>query len=126
MPDCAVPNQYASTSSLLTPAPVNASPLASMMRSSSPLSQCSANRVQPIATMATRSRMPLLLIRFWLHDRPCLPEVVGDAIGGEQPAEGHLHPHADGHVAGIDIGQLDRQPLAVVEVNDREDHGWAR
>src|SRR3954454_5378126 len=97
-----------------------------MMRSSSPLSQCSAKRVHPIATMATRSRMPLLLIggcsSGLLHDRPGLPEVVGDAAGGEQPANPPPPPKADGHVRGVDIGQLDRQPLAVVEVDDREDH----
>ena len=39
---------------------VNASPVASRSRSSRPLSQCSAKRVHPIPTMATRSLIPWL------------------------------------------------------------------
>src|SRR5580700_4948243 len=56
---------------------------------------------------------------------PGLPEVVGNAVGGEQPPKRHLDPHADPHVGRLDVGELDRQPLAVIEVDDREHHGRA-
>src|SRR4051812_2923837 len=107
MPLWAVPSQYASTSSLVMPAPANASFDASSARSSTPLSQCSLNGVQPIATMATRSLIPWLAMsglrllvdrgggRRGAH-RAALPEVVVDPVAGEQPAEGHLDAVADG------------------------------
>src|SRR3954470_23827979 len=118
MPLWAVPSQYASTSSLVMPAPANASLDASSARSSTPVSQCSLNGVQPIPTMATRSLIPWLAMsglrllvglgggRRGAHG-PTLPEVVVDAVAGEQPAERHLHPVADGDVGGVDIGELD-------------------
>ena len=43
-----------------------------------------------------------------------------------QATEGHLDPHADLDAVGIDVGQLERQPAATVEVDDREHHRWAR
>src|SRR3954471_2377672 len=98
------------------PAPAKASLDASSARSSTPLSQCSLNGVQPIPTMATRSLMPWLamsgLLRLGLgggrgSDRAALPEVVVDAVGREQPAEGHLDAVADAHRRGVDVGQLD-------------------
>ena len=55
-----------------------------------------------------------------------LPEVVVDPVGGEQPAERHLHPVADLHVVGVDVGELDREAAAAVEVDDREDDRRAR
>jgi hypothetical protein len=58
MPVCAVPSQYASTSCFDTPVVLNSSLVASMIRSSADLSQCSANLVQPMPTIATRSLMP--------------------------------------------------------------------
>ena len=84
-----------------------------------PLSQCSAKRVQPMPTMATRSLIPWLPISASTAE-PRLPEVVVDAVGGEQPAERHLDPGADAHLVGVDVGELDRQPAAAVEVDDRE------
>src|SRR4051812_18167764 len=95
------------------PADANVSLVASINRSSTPLSQCSLKGVQPIPTMATLSLMPCELMR-----RPCslvvpeglgLPEVVLDAVGSVQSAEGQLDPLADGHVGGVAVGQLDRQ-----------------
>src|ERR671912_1911941 len=111
MPDCAVPSQKASTSALPMPADANASPVASRSRSSMPLSQCSAKRVQPIPTIATRSRMPCDPMSALLPgpERPGLPEVVVDPLGGEQPPEGHLDPVAEAHAGGLDVRELDRQ-----------------
>jgi hypothetical protein len=57
-PEPIVPSQNASTSSSATPAEVSASVDASMSRSSVDLSQCSANGVHPMPTMATLSRIP--------------------------------------------------------------------
>src|SRR5690606_37775407 len=96
------------------PAEAKASPVTWSSSSSTPLSQCSANRVQPMPTMATRSRMPCEPMsappcrrRAGGADRSGLPEVVVDAVGGEEPAERHLHPAADGDVLDVDVGQLD-------------------
>src|SRR4051812_44592331 len=98
-----VPSQKASTSARGMPEVVQASVTASTRRSSGPLSQCSPKGVQPIPTMATRSRIPLLAIRSDLRsDRLGFPEVVVDALGGEQPPERHLHPLADGHGGRVD------------------------
>ncbi len=58
IPLCAVPNQYASTVSLSTPAASNACALASMIRSSRPASNRSPNAVHPIPTIATLSLIP--------------------------------------------------------------------
>ena len=60
MPDVMVPSQKASTSWIDMPAEAAASVDDSIMRSSTPLSHSSPNRVQPIPMMATWSRMPLL------------------------------------------------------------------
>ena len=53
------------------------------------LSQCSPNGVQPMPTIATRSRMPLLAMSSLLvvhapRSGPGLPEVVVDAAGGDR------------------------------------------
>ena len=61
-PEPIVPSQNASMSSSVTPADSIVSFAASVSRSSTPLSQRSPNGVQPIPTMATWSRMPLLLM----------------------------------------------------------------
>jgi hypothetical protein len=59
MADCAVPSQKASTSaSAGAPSALVAWATASRARSSKPWSQRSPKEVQPIATMATWSRMP--------------------------------------------------------------------
>src|SRR5258708_3746566 len=140
MPDCAGPTQNASTSSFLMPALSRAWSAASMRGSSAPLCQCSVKRVQPMPMMATLSLMPreltaspLLACRLldgrrrWAGPpapaprrpsarrqcspyRPRFPEVVGDAIGRRQPAERHLHLLTDPDLAGVDVGELDRQP----------------
>src|SRR5207302_8902383 len=104
----------------------NASLEASTMRSSAPLSKRSPNWVHPMPTMATRSLMPLLAIaapQYWSG----LPEIVVNAVGGEQPAERHLHPIAHGEVLHDGVGQLDGQAPATVEVDDGEhDRGAGR
>ena len=66
-PDAIVPSQNASMSFSATPADAIVSVAASVSRSSTPLSQRSPNGVHPIPTIATRSRMPLLLISSLLH-----------------------------------------------------------
>src|SRR5690349_9416325 len=111
-----------------------------MSRSSRPLSQCSLNGVHPMPTMATLSLMPwelmgsTSLLRCGSRgggssgsaDRLGLPEVVGDAVGAVEAAEGHLDAPADGDVGGVDVGELDRQAAAAVEVDDRKHDGRAR
>src|SRR2546423_4402216 len=104
---------------LSTPAEANASLEASTMRSSAPLSKRSPNWVHPMPTMATRSLMPLLAIAAPQY-RSGLPEVVVDAVGGEQTAERHLHSSADRQVVDLGVGELDGHPTATVEVDHRE------
>ena len=57
--------------------------------------------------------------------RARLPEVVVDAVGAEEPPEGHLDPAAGPDLLGVDVGQLDREAAAAVEVDDGEDDGRA-
>src|SRR5260370_12083955 len=95
IPDCTVPSQYASTSCLVTPADPNASAVAASSSSSTPLSQCSANRVQPMPPMATPSLIPCgptsavpLCVPFRAVRVPHptgLPEIITDAVRPEQP-----------------------------------------
>ena len=65
-----------------------ASRAASTSNSFAPRSQCSPKRVQPIPTMATRSRIPLLAMGVRspsdsiLPPRACLPEIIPHAISG--------------------------------------------
>src|SRR5581483_8311753 len=42
------------------------------------------------------------------------------------PTERHLHPLADRDLVGVEVGELDREPAAAVEVDDREDDRRAR
>src|SRR5207248_11448810 len=95
------------------------------MRSSAPLSKRSPNWVQPMPTMATRSLMPLLAIAAPQY-RSGLPEVVVDAVGGEQTAERHLHSSADRQVVDLGVGELDGHTTATVEVDDGEHDRRAR
>src|SRR3954470_6246551 len=104
------------------PAEAYAAFAASTSRSSRPLSQCSTKFVQPMPTIATRSLMPWLPIAH----QPSLPEVVDDAVGGVQPAEGHLYSLADLDLARVGIGELDGQATTAVEVDHREHHRRAR
>src|SRR2546422_2738040 len=120
-PENSVPSQKASTSRSSMPAEVSASPVASTSRSLAPLSQCSPNGVQPIPTIATRSRMPLLAMQ-WSR----FPEVVVDAAGGDDAAEGHGHAVADLDGLGIDVGHLGLEPAAALEVEHRDDHRRGR
>src|SRR5438105_14006080 len=98
MPEPIVPSQNASTSSSLTPAEPSASFVESTSSSSTPLSQCSPKGVQPMPTIATRSRIPceamrstaFLLRAFGATYRSCFPEVIVHAVGGEQAPERHL------------------------------------
>src|SRR5918993_1836933 len=110
------------------PADANASPVASRSRSSMPLSQCSAKWVQPIPTIATRSRMPCDAMSALLPrpERPGLPEVVVDPFGGEQSPERHLDPVADAHAGGLDVRELDPQAAAPPETLDGDDDGRRR
>src|SRR4029077_10005760 len=109
-------SQKASTASLSMPAEANVSPAACTMRSSALRVQCSPNGVHPMPTMATRSLMPCEpisppspagLYSSARPQRPGFPEVVVDAVGGEQLAERHLHPVANGHLVGRHVGELD-------------------
>src|SRR3954451_22084630 len=95
LPELSVPSQNASTSSLVIDG-VEAKhcSVASTRRSSAERSQRSPKAVQPMPTMATLSRMPLLA------NGSHLPEVVVHAAGGVQPAERQLQPRADLDVAG--------------------------
>src|SRR5713226_6351812 len=96
------------------------------------MSQCSANRVQPMPTIATRSLIPCEAMSALPSgipsrgaggpDWPGLPEVVVDAVGREQAAEGHLDPATDLDLPLVHVSQLDRQPSAAVEVHHRENH----
>src|SRR2546423_11391978 len=110
---------------LSTPAEANASLEASTMRSSAPLSKRSPNWVHPIPTMATRSLMPLLAIAAPQYGS-CLPEVVVNAVGGEETPERHLHPIAHGEILHPGVGELDGEPTPAVEVNDSEHDRRAR
>src|SRR5262245_61191429 len=53
---------------------------------------------------------------------PRLPEVVVDALRGEEPPERHLQVVADGDVLRLDVGQLTREPAAALVVDERRDH----
>src|SRR5215470_2745602 len=101
------------------PADAVASLAASTSRSLTPLSQCSANGVQPMPTIATRSRIPLLAIvcllrgpsshrasRFLAANGAGFPEVIMDAVGGVEAAKRHLDPLPDGDAFRIDVGHL--------------------
>src|SRR5438128_6974354 len=110
-----VPSQKASTSSMPTPAELRASVVESTRSSSVPLSQCSPNGVQPIPTIATRSRIPLDAIasRSLLDGRRLragLPEIVVHVAGGERAPERHLHSISHLHLRGVGVGQLALQP----------------
>src|SRR4051794_25986947 len=100
--------------------PVKHSPTASTSKSSVERSQCSPKVVHPIATTATRSRIPLLAIGF-LH-QASLPEVVVHATRGVHTAEGQPDPAADGHLVGFRVGQLQQAASAPVEIHHRVDH----
>src|SRR5262245_33655327 len=144
-PDASVPrlpSQNASIWSMARPAEASASCEASSARSPTPLSQCSPNWVQPMPTIATRSRIPLLdmscllALRFYGRGRYAwrararrlsaqrsrLPEVVVDAVGGVQTAERHLDAVADLDRLRIDVGELTREAAALIEVEHRHHH----
>src|SRR5258705_9101590 len=114
-------------------AEATASVAASTSRSPTLLSQRSPNCVQPIPTIATRSRIPLLaMISSFegqgpatedpdtplksrapgrssarpLRCRSGLPEIVVHAVGGVELAERHLDPIADLDGLRIDVGHL--------------------
>src|SRR5947209_9206747 len=89
------------------------------MRSSAPLTKRSPNWVHPMPTMATRSLIPLLAIAAPQYGSG-LPKIVVDAVGGEQPAERHLHPITHGELVDGGVGELDGQAPATVEVDDCE------
>ena len=95
--------------SMATPAEPTHSTAASVSRSLIPLSQSSPKGVHPMPTMATRSRIPVLvmsavlLLRLpscgaasavALGQRPRLPEVIVYTLGAVEAPEGHLHPGA--------------------------------
>src|SRR3954470_21386851 len=95
--------------------PAKHSSVASTSRSSVDRSQCSPNGVQPMPTIATLSRIPLLAT--W----PRLPEVVVNALGGVKPPEGHRYPGPDVDLVGRGVGHLHRRAAAAVEVDDDVD-----
>src|ERR1700722_639057 len=61
-PEPNVPSQKASMASMVTPAEPTHSTTASVRRSLTPLSHSSPKGVHPMPTMATRSRIPVLLM----------------------------------------------------------------
>src|ERR1700758_3909883 len=89
------------------------SAVASSSRSSTELSHRSPNRVQPIATTATLSAMP------WLVIEACLPEVVVDRAGGEQPSECEVHPRAHRETVWFSVGDLEGAAAAAVDIDHR-------
>src|SRR5277367_2676204 len=110
-----VPSQKASMSASSRPGTeATASVVASVRRSSTPLSHSSPKRVQPMPMTATWSRMPLLPIALrsllGLADpgggRAGLPEVIVHALRRPDAAEGHGDPVADGQLRGDDVGHL--------------------
>src|SRR5216117_988004 len=117
-------------------AEATASVAASTNKSPTLLSHRSPNCVQPMPTIATRSRMPLLAIYAspW-RSGPCIsgprhpsdgtrfPEIVVDAVGGEELAERHLDPVADLHGLRVDVGHLALEAAAALEVDHRGDDG---
>ena len=123
--------------SMATSAEPTHSTAASVSRSLIPLSQSSPKGVHPIPTMATRSRIPVLVMTAVLllrrsvppdpsggvlGQRSSLPEVIVYTLGAVQPAEGHGHPGADGHRVGVDVGHLAPVAAPAVEVDDRPHH----
>src|ERR1035437_3485460 len=136
-----VPNQKASTSSREMPAESTHSTVASVRRSSTLLSHSSPKGVQPIPTIATRSRIPLLAMSASLCSTrvnrpgvlvrcsgtvgqgPSLPEVIMYPFGGIEAPKGHLDPGTDGHRLGVDVSHLSPISTAAVEVDHRSEHG---
>src|SRR5438067_2160780 len=104
------------------PTDLNVSSDASISRSSVPLFQCSPKGVQPMATIATRSLIPCeaMCVSSSAADRPGLPEVVVNVVGGEQLAERHLDPVADLQRVDVDVGELDGVTSTAVEVDHCE------
>src|ERR1700685_4106388 len=136
-----VPSQKASMSASSSPGTeATASVVASVRRSSTPLSHSSPKRVQPIPMTATWSRMPLLPIalRSLLLDdvvtagagpadgRAGLPEVIVHALGRPHAPEGHGDPVPDGELRGDDIRHFTAVAAATVEVDDHAHHGWGQ
>src|SRR6478672_1658503 len=110
VPDPIVPSQYASTAERSkSGTDATHSLTASMSRSSIERPQCSPKRVQPIPTIATLSRIPLLAM-----DRPRLPEVVVHTLRRVHPAERQLNARAYRHLVGRAVGQLAAESTAAV------------
>src|SRR5271163_3675951 len=132
-----VPSQKASMSASSKPGTeATASVVASVRRSSTPLSHSSPKRVQPIPMTATWSRMPLLpiVLRSLLDcdviglpiGGPRLPEVIVHALGRPHAPEGHGDPVADGQLRGDDVGHLAAVAATTVEVDDHAHHRWGQ
>src|SRR5262245_61921074 len=88
-PEYSVPSQNASTTSMPMPADLRAADDDSTSMSSMLLSQCSPNDVQPMPTIATRSRMPLLA----MSRVPPFPEAYHAAVPAPHPG-GSLNGYA--------------------------------
>src|SRR5262245_20259783 len=117
-----LPSQYASIWSFVTLAELKASVAASMSMSPTLLSQCSPNAVQPMPTMATRSRIPLLAMSLLLSHRTCFPEVIMHTVRRKETPEGHLQFHANFYLVGLAIGHFPFDTPAAVEVHHRRHH----
>src|SRR4051794_39444247 len=116
-PELIVPNQYASTSSLgRSGVEAKHCSVASTSMSSVERPQCSPKAVQPMPTMATLSRIPLLAT--W----PRLPEVVVDTGRRVEAPERQLQRGADLDLVGRRVGDLEHVAATAVEVDDRVDH----
>src|ERR1700689_4792818 len=118
-----VPSQKASMSASSRPGTeAMASVVASVRRSSTPLSHSSPKRVQPMPMTATWSRMPLLLIGLRsltlvadpVDGRAGLPEVIVHALGRPHAPEGHGDAVPDGELRGDHVRHLAAVAAAAV------------
>src|SRR5579885_2195960 len=116
------------------PASFTASSNASTISVSASASQRSPKRAQPMPRIATRSLIPLAMSCAPLFGRQRrsvrrglgrqvvrygLPEILGETavvVHGLDP-EHHPHRCPDHHVVGLDVGELDGHPPALLELD---------
>src|ERR1700729_3402421 len=130
-----VPSQKASMSANSRPGTeAMASVVASVRRSSTPLSHSSPKRVQPMPITATWSRMPLLpiglrsltLVAGPVDGRTGLPEVIVHALSRPHAPEGHRDAVPYGELRRDDIRHFAAVAAATVEVDDHAHHRWGQ
>lgn len=62
-------------------------------------------------------------IRVQLAPRARFPEIVVDAVGGKEAAEGHLDAVADCDFLRLAVGHLAQKPAAALEIDHHVDGG---